>query len=92
MFEYNGHIHVYSPGAGADNPLLSICSYLASFLPLHDIFLFFPIQMHGRPKLTLPSKGQGHPRVMIYTNFVKRLMFHAKFQNHRPSDSEEDDF
>ena len=21
MFEYFGHIHVYSPGAGADNPL-----------------------------------------------------------------------
>ena len=21
MFEYHGHIHVYSPGAGADNPL-----------------------------------------------------------------------
>ena len=33
--------------------LLSICSFLASFLPLNDIFLFFPIQMHGRPKLTL---------------------------------------
>ena len=24
MFENNGHIHVYSPGAGADNPLASI--------------------------------------------------------------------
>ena len=23
-------------------------------LPSNDIFLFFPIQMHGRPKLTLP--------------------------------------
>ena len=33
--------------------LLSICSFLASFLQLNDIFLFFPIQMHGRPKLTL---------------------------------------
>ena len=21
MFQYYGHIHVYSPGAGADNPL-----------------------------------------------------------------------
>ena len=21
MFEYYGHIHVYNPGAGADNPL-----------------------------------------------------------------------
>ena len=34
--------------------LLSICSFLASFLPFNYIFLFFPIPMHGRPKLTLP--------------------------------------
>ena len=34
--------------------LLSICSFLAGFLPLNDIFLLFPIQMHGRPKLTFP--------------------------------------
>ena len=33
--------------------LLSICSFLASFLPFNYIFLFFPIPMHGRPKLTL---------------------------------------
>ena len=57
-------IHMYiAPGQGqttlwAQNifiniNLLSICSFLASFLPLNDIFLFFPIQMHGRPKLTL---------------------------------------
>ena len=25
MFEYYGHIHVYSPGAGADNPLGTNC-------------------------------------------------------------------
>ena len=38
--------------------------------------------------------GQGHPSVMIYTNFVdlRSLMLHAKFQNHRPSGSEEEDF
>ena len=57
---------------------------------------FFPIQMHGQPKMTLPKKGQGHPRVMIYTNFVElhclRLMLHDKFQNHRPSGSGEEDF
>ena len=31
---------------------------------------------------------------MIYTNFVDlhSLMLHVKFQNHRPSDSEEEDF
>ena len=41
VFEYYGHIHVYSPGAGADNPqglkfssninLLSICLFPVSF-------------------------------------------------------------
>ena len=33
--------------------------------------------------------GKGHHRVMIYINFIKLycLMFHAKFQNHRPSGS-----
>ena len=38
--------------------------------------------------------GQGHPSVMIYTNFVdlRSIMLHAKFQNHRPSGSEEEDF
>ena len=36
--------------------------------------------------------GQGHPSVMIYINFVdlRSLMLHTKFQNHRPSGSEED--
>ena len=44
--------------------VLFICSFLTSLLPLNDIFLFFPIQMHGRPMLTLPYKRsrsfQGH--------------------------------
>ena len=41
VFEYYGHIHVYSPGAGADNPpgakisvninLLSICLFPVNF-------------------------------------------------------------
>ena len=58
-------IHMYiAPGQGqktlwAQNifinmNILSICSLLASFMPVIDIFLFFPIRMHGRPKLTLP--------------------------------------
>ena len=61
------------------------------FCPSNDIVTIFPIQMCGQPKLTLPSK-RGHPRVMIYTNFVELhcLMLHAKFQNHRPSGSGED--
>ena len=45
MFDYNGHIHVYSPGAGEDSRLgtncfhniifniLSICPFPASFDP-----------------------------------------------------------
>ena len=38
--------------------------------------------------------GQGHLSDMIYTNFVDlgSLMLHAKFQDHRPSGSEEEDF
>ena len=74
--------------------ILSICSFLTRFLRLIDIFLFFPIQMHGRPKLNLPLKCQGHPRVMIDINFVELhcLMLHAKFQNNRPTSSGEEDF
>ena len=65
--------------------LLSIC-------PLNDILPIFPIQMHWQPKLTLLKTGQGHPRVMIYVNFVElhSPMLHAKFQNHRPSSTGED--
>ena len=32
MFENNGHIHVYSPGARADNPLASILFKNIKFL------------------------------------------------------------
>ena len=41
-----------------------------------------------------PKIGQGHPSVMIYINFVElyRLMLHAKFQNHWPSGSGEENF
>ena len=44
--------------------------------------------------LTLCNIGQGHPRVMIYINFVElqSLMLHTKFQNHRLSGSGEEDF
>ena len=34
--------------------LLSICSFLASFLPFNDIFLFFSHSNAWQPKLTLP--------------------------------------
>ena len=51
-----------------------------------------------QPKLTFcwpcHKIGQGHPKVMIYMNFVELhfLMLHAKFQNHRPSGSGKVDF
>ena len=74
--------------------LLSICSFLESFLPLNDISYFFPFKCMGDLSWPCRQKGQGHPRVMIYTNFVELhcLMLHAKFQNHRPSGSGEEDF
>ena len=33
MFENNGHIHVYSPRVGADNPLESIVFFGVLFFP-----------------------------------------------------------
>ena len=46
--------------------------------------------------LSLPWRkiGQGHPRVMIYINFVElhSQMLHTKFQDHRPSGSGKEDF
>ena len=51
-----------------------------------------PVNAHLRTGIY--KIGQGHPKVMIYINFVKllSLMLHAKFQNHRPSGSGEEDF
>ena len=74
--------------------LLSICSFLASFLPLNDIFLFSQSNAWAAYVVLAVKKGHGHPKVMIYTNFVELhcLMLHAKFQNHRPSGSGEEDF
>ena len=105
MFEYYGHIHVYSPRAGADNLLgsiffsininfLSICILPASFLHLIPFYYFFPFKCISELSFPCRKIGQGHPRVMIYTNFVElnRLLLHAKFQNHRPSGCGEEDF
>ena len=41
-----------------------------------------------------PRRILGHPKVMIYTNFVELhcLMLYAKFQSHRPSGSGDEDF
>ena len=72
-------IHVYSPEAGADNPLeseflhkhkpfvtLVIC---CKFLPLNDFLTVFPIYMY-RHLQNWPCRkiGQGQPRVIIWTN------------------------
>ena len=55
--ENNGHIHVYYPEAGADNPLgqifsinsinQSIMSFAASFPQLNYFVTVFPIQAYG---------------------------------------------
>ena len=42
MFENNGYVHVYSPGAGADNPLVSFFSLtvlFSQYSPLLQVFL-----------------------------------------------------
>ena len=55
---------------------------------------FSPFTDIRRLKFKLSKVEQGHPRVMIYINFVELycLMFHTKFQNHRPSGSGDEDF
>ena len=103
MFEYYGHIHVYRPGAGADHPLgtifvsininlLSICIRPVSLPPCNYILLFFPFKCIGDLSWPCRKICQGHPRVMMYINFVElfSLMLHAKFQNHRPCGSGEE--
>ena len=55
------YMYIIAPGQGQATPqglkfyininLLSICF---KFYPLNSILPFFPIQMHWRPKLTLP--------------------------------------
>ena len=45
----NGHVHVYSPGARADNSkgtIHSIVSFAASFPPLNDFVTVFTIQTY----------------------------------------------
>ena len=101
MFEYLVIYMYIAPGQGQTTPLgpkyfhkhkSSVHLHIPS--KIFAIFLIFPIQMHGWPKFTLLKKGQVHPKVMIYTNFLELhcLMLHAKFQNHMPSGSEEKGF
>ena len=107
LFEYYGHIHVYSPREGADNPLgqkyfhKHTCTssvHLLTPSKFSAIEWHFPIFPHSNAWATLvdlaTKKGQGHPRLMIHISFVElhSQMLHAKFQNHRPPGSEEEDF
>ena len=102
MFEYYGHIHVYIPAVGADNPQrtffsininpLSNCILQASPLPpFNNILLISSFKCMVNLCWPCHKIGQGQPKVMIYVNFVElfSLMLHAKFQNHRSSDSGE---
>ena len=95
IIKNNGHIHVYSSWAGADNPLDSFvffqkhkyCVYLViccNYLPINDFITVFLFQTDSQPKLTCSKIGQGQPRVIIYTNFVEfdSSMLHAKFEDH----------
>ena len=56
MFENDGHIHVYSPRAGADNPhgTKNFHKHKYSVHPSNHILTIFPIQMHGGLMLTFP--------------------------------------
>ena len=104
MFEYYVRIHVYYPGAGADNPpgdiffininLLSICKLPASIPHLITFHQFSPFKCIEDLSRPCRKIGQGHCRVMIHIKFVGLHcpMLHAKFQNHMPSGSEEEDF
>ena len=68
---FNAFIHVYSPRAGADNPLgtnvdinrkpLSLCPFVASFKTISTrFFLFFHMYIH-----VAPGRGRQTPGVKI---------------------------
>ena len=65
----------------------SICQITVSFALLMTFLQFPPFKCYCR------KIGQGHHRVMIYINFIELhlLVLYAKFQNHRPSGSEEEE-
>ena len=101
MFEYYGDKHVYCPELGADQIFQNHKSTVHlpvsfKFFSSNDILTIFPFQMHGPPMLTNDHALNWVKviNVMIYINFVEllSLMLHAKFQNHRPTGSGEDDY
>ena len=72
-------IHVYSPGAGADNPMGSefLCKHIphvtlvicCEFLPLNDFLTVFPYKSIRDQIWPCHKIGQGQPKVIIWTNF-----------------------
>ena len=98
-------IYMYiAPGQGQTTPrgqnfsininFLSICLFPVSFTHLIAFYHFSLFKCIGNLSLPCHKIDQGHRRVMIYINFVVLLsvMLHAKFQNHRPSGSGEENF
>ena len=69
-----GHKLVYSPEVGADNPGIKVFK--------SSVFWSFLV-------FSCRRKGQGLPKVIIYTSFVElqSSMLHAKFQIHQTSSS-----
>ena len=95
-------MHVYSPGAGADNirgktfliniNILAIWSFPASF-PIKRHSNSFPHSKRTCDQIRSCRKGsQGQPKVTVYINFVElqSSMLHAKFQDNRVFGSGED--
>ena len=94
-------IHVYSPGAKADNPwvqnfYVNICLMslviCCKFLPLNDFLTVFPYKSKRDQIWHCHKIGQGQPKVIIWTNSdgPKAPMLHTKAQGHWPFGSGED--
>ena len=70
-------IYMYiAPGQGQTTPWAQNIFLNINLLSICSFLASFPCR----------KIGQGHPRVMIYINFVElhSQMLHTKFQNHRP--------
>ena len=76
------------------NKIFCPFAHFLQVLPFKSFQQFSPFKCMGDLCWPCRKIGHGHPRVMIYRNFVELhcLMLHNKFQNHRPSGSGEEDF
>ena len=93
-----------APGQGQTTPrgqnfsininFLSICLFPVSFTHLIAFYHFSPFKYISDLSCPCHKIGQGYRRIMIYITFVELycLVLHAKFQDHRPSGSGEEDF